>query len=189
MRLFGVVLTLGLLAGTSACSGGVDESERPRADESPSQAVDELATTLRTGQVAGKLPKQRRDATVEQIGAVVDGWIDAGFTGGEWPREIQGAYADFTDRARRQARNDAELTSAAAFSEDVDSVRATKRVVRVDLAVHERKAVGATARVVLDLETSGELEESVQVRGRLFLTPAGDGWKIFGYNLTRGGQQ
>lgn len=175
-----------LLAGTAACSGSEEGQSQTPAPNEP--AVETLATTLHTGQVVGRLPKHRTDAVVERVGDVVDGWIDAGFAGQEWPREISGAYVDFTDRARQQARREAEVTSAAGFSQDVESVEVTRRVVRVDVVAHDREPAGATARVRLVLETTGEMERTVRVRGRLFLTPTGDGWKVFGYDLTQGGQ-
>lgn len=180
-------VALVLLTALTACSGGDEEPDEPAAQE-PTAEVDALPTTLRAGKVEGRLPKQRVDNVVARVGAVVDGWIDAGFAGEEWPRKISGAYAEFTERAAAQASGDAELTSAAAFSQRVDSVEVTERVVRVDLVSHRRTPAGATARVRLTLETSGEVERTVRVRGRLFLTPSGNGWKIFGYDLTQGGQ-
>jgi len=30
------------------------------------------------------------------------------------------------------------------------------------------------------------VRHKVEVRGRLFLTPAPDGWRIFGYDVTKG---
>ncbi len=47
-------------------------------------------------------------------------------------------------------------------------------------------AAGATARVVLRFRTDGEVQRKVEVRGRLFLTPTPDGWRIFGYDVTKG---
>lgn len=171
----------------AACSSGTDdEPGEPPVDETP--VVEALPTTLRTGEVAGALGGKRTDAAVAAVGEVVDGWIDAAWAGGEWPREISGAYADFTARARDKAAKDSAVTSAARFSERVESVEVTKRVVRVDMAAPKGNVAGATARVVLDLATSGDVERKVQVRGRLFLAPAGGGWKIFGYDLTLGGQ-
>ena len=183
-----LVLGSFLLAGAGACSGGEEEPPEAPAESEPAPVVEALATTLHTGQVVGRLPERRADAVVERVGDVVDGWIDAGFAGEEWPREISGAYVGFTDRARKQAVGDAELTSAAGFSQQVDAVEVKRRVVRVDVVAHDREPAGATARVRLVLETTGEVERTVRVRGRLFLTPTGDGWKIFGYDLTQGGE-
>jgi hypothetical protein len=53
------------------------------------------------------------------------------------------------------------------------------------LAVHGR-AVGATARFVLRFRTEGKVARKIEVRGRLFLTPGPDGWRIFGYDVTKG---
>ena len=52
------------------------------------------------------------------------------------------------------------------------------------LAVKGRPS-GATARFVLRFATSGDVQRKVEVRGRLFLTPGTDGWRIFGYDVTK----
>lgn len=178
------VVALLLLAAATACSGGEEEAATPEA----TPTVEPMSTTLNTGEVAGKLGAPRVEEAVGQVGEVVDGWLDAAFAGGEWPREVTDAYGGFTARAAEKAAADGELTSAAGFSQQVEAVEVTRRVVAVDLAAPGGKLAGATARVKLDLETTGEVERTVRVRGRLFLTPGADGWKIFGYNLTQGDQ-
>jgi hypothetical protein len=41
--------------------------------------------------------------------------------------------------------------------------------------------------VFLDLAvTDGARDRLLELRGRLLLTPAGDGWQIFGYDLSLG---
>ena len=52
------------------------------------------------------------------------------------------------------------------------------------LAVRGR-AVGMTARFVLDFATTGELQRKVDVRGRLLLTRTDNGWKVFGYDVNK----
>ena len=42
-----------------------------------------------------------------------------------------------------------------------------------------------TARFVLDLATTGELQRKVEVRGRLLLTRTENGWKVFGYDVNK----
>lgn len=179
-----VALTALLLSSAVACSGGDDDEKAD--DPTPTQeAAPALATTSSVGQVAGRLPRKARRAAAEEVTAVVDQWIDAAHVGGEFPRTVgPEAWKVFTPAAARQARRQSALTSVAESSEQVESVTAKRRVVRVDLVGAGRKAVGATARVVLTYDTEGEQAQTVRVRGRLMLTPTKQGWKVFGHDLT-----
>jgi hypothetical protein len=67
----------------------------------------------------------------------------------------------------------------------IDAVTASRRMVRVDVLAVRGRAVGMTARFVLDLTTTGELRRKVEVRGRLLLTRTDNGWKVFGYDVNK----
>lgn len=176
--------TLLLLGGLAACTGGdvdTDEDTAPQ-QGAPTQAVE---TTAALGEVAGQLPRPARRAALDEVVDVVDGWIDAAHVGGEWPRAVGAeAYAGFTLAAARAAEQDAALTSAAEIGEQIEAVTVKRRAVRVDLVGANRRAVGATARVVLTYDATGEETQTVRVRGRLLLTPTKQGWKVFGHDLT-----
>ncbi len=43
-----------------------------------------------------------------------------------------------------------------------------------------------TARVRLGFRTTGELERTVRVQGRLYLTHNDGGWQVFGYDVSKG---
>lgn len=178
-----VALVLSALAG---CTDGDPAKDEPASTPEPTAQAPAVTTRASVGEVAGRLPRPARRSAVREVVEVVDGWIDAAHVGGEWPRAIgDEAYAGFTPAAAEAAQADAELTSAARFSEQVESVTVDRRRVRVDLVGARGRAVGATARVVLTYATSGEEDVTVRVRGRLLLTPAKQGWKIFGHDLTQ----
>ena len=69
---------------------------------------------------------------------------------------------------------------------EIAGVEATTRKVTVDVLAVKGQASGATARFVLRFRTDGDVQRKVEVRGRLFLTPGADGWRIFGYDVTKG---
>jgi hypothetical protein len=56
----------------------------------------------------------------------------------------------------------------------------------IDVLPAGGRAAGATARFRLEYTTTGDVRKSVAVRGRLFLTPGPDGWKVFGYDVAKG---
>ena len=57
---------------------------------------------------------------------MVDGWFDAAFVGGDWPRsDLDQAYPHFSAGAARDAERDAGLMSNARYGERLDSVEAT----------------------------------------------------------------
>lgn len=117
---------------------------------------------------------------------MVDAWFDAAFVGGEFPRPMgEGAWSGFTTEAAEKARKDQDVTSVAAVSEQVDGVAAVRRILRIDVLADKGRAEGVTARVFMEYETTGAVEGTFVVRGRLMLTREGTGWKIFGYDLTQ----
>lgn len=185
-----VILALVLLAGLVGCTGSSREPDERSAASPTDQASspEEAArpTRVLVGNVVGRLPKPRRRKVVRQVTSVVDDWLDAAYVGGTWPRRISGAFDGFTPVAARRARRDRSLTTGADVAERIDGVRVTKRAVRLDLLSASGRPVGVTARVTLDYKTSGDLQRKVSVRGRLLLTPARRGWKVFAYDLTKG---
>lgn len=190
-RLAVAVLVLGASTG---CSGGKRSGETPNAEggeatsttDSAPAAAEPVPTKVLLGQVVGQLPGPRRRALLAQVTPVVDGWLDAAYVGGTWPREISDAYPGFTAEAARQARRDQELTSNAEVSERIDGLAVTNRAVRFDVLAAGRRPVGVTARIALDYKTTGEVVSKVSVRGRLRLTQVRDHWRVFAYDLTKG---
>ena len=182
-------LIVALIAALTACSGDSSEpSAGPADDPSTSETTEapvETAVTL--GKLTGKLAKDKRDKTLQQVGEAVDAWFDAAYVGGDYPRnDFADSWPGFTVGATSEAKGDKALMSNQDIGAQISGVEATTRKVIVDILAVKRHAVGTTARVVLKFSTEGEVQRDVMVRGRLFLTWTPDGWRIFGYDVTKG---
>jgi hypothetical protein len=135
--------------------------------------------------VTGRLPAQRRDRVAQQVGAVVDGWLDHAYLG-DFPRsDYAAAFTGFTAGAAAKAQHELALMTNAAISGRIDQATATKRSVALDVLAVGQRPVGVTATVDLAFRTTGAAAGTQQVTGTLDLTPDGDGWKIFGYRISR----
>lgn len=183
-------LLVALLALPACSEDSADDPGRRDGQGAGQGAGRSLATQARLGEVVGRVPVAERRAALRRSRAVVDGWIDAAYVAGEWPRaSYPRAFAGFTPGARRQARGDLRLLTNAGIGRRVDSVRATQRRVTYDVLASRRRVAGVTARVQLRYRTTGEVRRTFTVRGRLFLTPTRQGWRVFGYDLTKGSRR
>ena len=182
------LLVLGLGAG--ACSGDSDSHAAPGdGGTSSSTAVAErtVATQVSFGTLTGRLPRDVRQRLSGQIGDVVDGWIDAAYVGGDYPRrDFSDVWPGFTAGAQAEAHHDRALMSNEDIGDRIDGVEPHKSVVKLDVLAVKQHAVGVTARVFVGFATTGDLEKEVRVRGRLFLTHTDRGWQVFGYDITKG---
>lgn len=174
-------------AGCTSSSDGSGPST-PSAAPSDATASPPLATRSRVGVVTGKLPQDRATRVVDEVTGVVDGWLDAAYVGGDYPRtDFRDAFPGFTRGAVARARSDRKLMSNADIGADVSSVAATRRRVSVDLLATRGRVRAATAHVRLVFRTEGGLASKVRVVGRLFLVrDAGGAWQVFGYDMTKG---
>lgn len=182
-----------LLGGLVGCSGGSDPAEPQSgatgsAGPSGSAAPRPVATRARAGEVMGRTRPAARRQAVRAVRRVVDGWIDAAYVDGPWPRKrVTGSFPGFTPAARRLAAGDARITTNAPVASRIDGVRATRRRLVVDMLANRRRTpVAATARLDLAYRTTGTVQRMFHVRGRLYLTRTSDGWRVFGYQLTKG---
>ncbi len=117
----------------------------------------------------------------------VDEWFDAAYVGGDYPRtDYSASWPGFTTGAKADAEDDKALMSNQDIGTEVSSVWATARRVSVDVLAVRGHAQGATARFVLKFKTDGDVQRKIEVSGRLFLTPSPEGWRIFGYDVTKG---
>jgi len=179
---------LALALGAGACSGGSDdEPEPPAAVPSGAPSSPAVRTDVSIGEVTGALPRHERRRLADRVGEVVDGWVEAAYLGGRYPRrDFADSWPGFTVGAKDDARRDKALMSNQDIGERIDGVQARRSQVRVDVLAVRRHAVAATARVVLRFRTTGDVERDVRVQGRLYLTPTGHGWRVFGYDMTKG---
>ena len=183
----GVAAALVLALATTACSGGSDEPA-DAGSTGPTQATDRpVEAQVSFGKITGKLPPDARDRLAQQVGDVVSGWTDAAYLGGDYPRrDFADAWPGFTAGAREEAHADRALTSNEDIGDRIDGVTAHKSLVRLDVLAVKQHPVGITAHVFLGFGTTGDVEREVRVKGRLFLTHTDGGWKVFGYDLTKG---
>jgi len=187
-RAAGTAATLLVLA---LVAGGCQDDAEPSADPTPSASTSvapPAKTAVTYGRVTGKLPTADRKRLAAKVGAVVDGWMDAAYVGGDYPRRgFSDAWPGFTPGARDEARHDRALMSNADIGRRVDTVDATRRRVRIDALAVRKRPVGVTAHVLLDFATTGKVKRKVRVQGRLYLTHRDGGWRVFGYDVTKGG--
>lgn len=182
-------LTLALGLGAGACSG--DDPGEP-AVESPSAtstapAERTVPTKVSFGEVTGPMDRRTRQQLARKVQAVVDGWTEAAYLGGDYPRHAFGdAWPGFTRGAQELARHDRALMSNQDIGDRIDDVHARRKVLVLDVLAVKGRPVGVTARVRLGFRTTGDLERTVRVTGRLFLTRADGQWKVFGYDVTKG---
>jgi hypothetical protein len=184
-----LLLLLALAAGGCSDRDETGPQPAPGSSASPTSAQEPVVTKTTIGSVTGRLSPQDRRHVVAEAGEVVDRWFDAAYVGGSYPRrDFDDAFPLFTVGARDQARGDQALMSNQDIGRRIDAVTATRRNVRVDVLAARGRAVGMTARFVLDFATSGKLERELEVRGRLLLTHTDAGWKVFGYDVTKGAE-
>ena len=177
---------LGLAVLASACSGDSDESADPGATSS-SSAGHEVETQVTWGKVTGTLPPGAREQVIATVGDLVDGWTEAAYLGGDYPRQdFSDAWPGFTPGAAQEAHGDRALMSNEDIGTRIDGVEPHKSAVRVDVLAVKKEPVGITAHVFLGFGTTGDLRREVRVTGRLFLTPTPQGWKVFAYDVTKG---
>lgn len=185
-----ISLAVLLVASLSACSGDDDGEPEPGGPDASAGADVEAPAPVETvatmGEVVGKLSGPRRARLTSHVTEVVDAWIDAAYLG-DYPRtDFDDAFPGFSDGAAEDARTDGALMSNAPLGPDLDEVVALQRRLTIDALAPGGRAVGVTARVVLTMRLSGEVDRKERVGGSLFMTYRDGDWQVFGYDVTRG---
>lgn len=181
-------LVLGLTSAGCSTDGPSDgptdgDVSRTRMDTvgAPDTTV-QVRTTM--PRVLGRLSQARRERFERDAGRLVSEYLTAAYLLERPSDGYRGAFPGFTTGARDLALRDVDTTSDASFS-GADEVSPRGAVAFLSVVASEGRAVGATARIFLDLSvTKGSQDILVEVRGRLLLSPTGDGWRIFGYDLS-----
>ena len=190
--------TLVVLAVVGAGCTGADDPET--APTTPTVSEGATATLeprpaparVRVTRVAGRMRPKDRDVLADNVGKVVSAYFDDAFLGGTQPRTRFGdGFATFTRDAARQARRQQRLTTNAKLGPTAEAVVPRRQRAFLSVLAPKGVATGVTAKVDLAyvVQRADRPDRTVTVRGRLLLTraPSG-GWKIFGYDLTRGDQ-
>lgn len=169
----------------ASCTSDPTSSDPPTPGDTPT-STPSTAPTLevdsRVTRVAGRLPESRRVQVAEAVGRLVTDYLEAAYLGGT----AADAFDAFTPRARRTAAREAGLLTARGLGEGAE-VSVADAAAYVSVLAPRARLLGATARVEVDLEVEdGDGLRQVPLRGRLMLTPTEDGWRIFGYDLSRG---
>jgi hypothetical protein len=184
------LLALALVAAVAGCTAD-DESEpgpspQTSASSAPTLMVEPGPLRVRLAPVRGQLAEQARDDVRATMRRVLGAWMEGGFGAQDGPDHPQ-AYARYTPRAGDLARRQRAVTTNAALGPELVEVVPTRRVAEVSVLAAGGRAVGASADVLLVLVGAREdgSQTELVVRGRLRLTPTSDGWKVFGFDLTR----
>jgi hypothetical protein len=148
-----------------------------------------VATVTTLHAVGKRLDADHRSRVKGGVTGVIDPWFDGAFLG-DFPRsDWSSAFAGFTKGAAAdgQAR-DLDLLTNAGIAGQIDSATATRRRVRLNVFTFNGHPRGATAHFVLDFTTEGDLEQTLSVRGDLYLAKDKGEWKIFGYDVDQAEQ-
>ncbi len=175
------------------CSADPVEPSRTPAPAEPTDTITgdvvppeppELATTAEVGRIVGRLPGPRRKSVRKQVTRVVDRWWEASYLGAGSETDLATAFPGFTIGASTRARFDRKLMTNTALG--ADSIMPLMRKVRLDLLAVRQRVRSVTARFDFRVRTTGDRSGRLRVRGRLFLTRRAAGWRIFGYDVSKG---
>ncbi len=155
----------------------------------PTLALKDAPLVVTVKSTAGTLSHDRLSSAKVSIGRVVDGWLEAAFIGGDYPRDdFTSAFARFTAGAARDAERDRALLTNVTLGPELVDVAARRRAVKLSILAAHHRPQGASARVHLTL--AGVRDDgsvlNLYVSGDLYLTRTeGNTWKIFGFDLDR----
>lgn len=181
------LLVAALVLGLAACTstGDSDAGEAPSSSATP--PAPPLPTTVKVGVVTGRVGAQEKERAVSNVTRAVDGWFDAAYVAGDYPRAaFDDAFPRFTKGAAKEAVQDEALMSNADIGSRIDRVTPKARRLTIDLLGVRGVAQAATARVRLVFVTEGEVARRVTVSGRLRLVRQNRVWRVFGYDVTKG---
>lgn len=182
-------IAVALALATGACSGdGSDKSGPTEPSSSGPTSAPPVQTSARLGTITGHLAGKQRKPLKNGVTVAVDRWFDHAFVAGHYPRgDFHDAFAGFTAGARNEAVRDRRLMSNADIGRRIDAVDANRRRLHIDVLAVHGKPVGVTARFALVFTTSGRVHKRFRVQGSLFLTHTHRHWRVFGYDVTKGG--
>lgn len=171
-------------SATAAPTSGPTRTPRPRPTLTPRHP--DQPVHLRTSVSGAGLTGTQRARIRTGVGKAIDGWLRAGFLAGPFPqRSYPHAFDTFTAGAKADAQaHEAVLTNGRRGAR-IHSIRATKQRATVQVWSHRGKPAGATARVqmVARAGLAKGRHQTISVHGTVQLTPVGNRWKIFGFDI------
>jgi hypothetical protein len=177
-----------VLVGAAGCEHGDDVGKGGGGGKGGSSSGHDDASpvaTVTTLHFAGKkLDAAHRERVKTGVDEALDPWFDGAFLG-DFPRsDWSAAFAGFTRDAAADAQGrDLDLLSNAAIGDQIDSATAIRRRVRLNVFAAKGHPRGATAHVVLEFRTAGDVAESMSVRGDLYMVKEKGQWRVFGYDV------
>lgn len=191
-----------MLAALSACTSAAT------APDTPTPEMEEQTVSLRVSapvtRVAGRLSEKDRLAVRREVEALVAEYVTAAFLDpGTPPDQL---FPGFTEGATRLARTQGAVLSRADLVAGAATVAVASVEAPVNVLAPKGRPAGATARLDLTLtvtpppdddtgtesdadpDPGEQASQDVRLQGRLLLTPVGQGWKIFGFDVIRTGR-
>jgi len=149
----------------------------------PAPEAESVAFELSLGPGASGLSPADRDQLQTAVGDTLSAYVVDAFLG-DYPRDdFVAALDSFTSGGARLAAEQLDVVTGAGFGSPEDVV-ATRLDARLSTFAPDEEASGVSAAVNFEFEVADDgSTELVQVAGRLMLTPEGDEWKIFGFDL------
>jgi hypothetical protein len=175
----------GTAIGLAGCDSGDDIGDRKEGSTSShGKDVAPVATVTTLHSTGEKLNEAHRARVKAGVSEAIDPWFDDAFLG-DFPRsDWSSAFAGFTKGAAADALGrDLDLLTNAAIADQIDAATATRRRVRLNVFSYRGHPRGATAHFVLDFTTRGGVEETLRLRGDLYLSKVKGVWKVFGYDV------
>ncbi len=151
------------------------------------EAVRETRLSASLGVVTGRLDRSARERVREDVRRVVARWVATAYVGDGWPRGRAAlAFPGFTPGAAAQARDDRALLSNADLDDRLQEVLVRRHEVTLDVLARDGRPQAVTARLVLGMRLTGDVERDERVTGSLYLTRTGQDWRVLGYDVRRG---
>jgi hypothetical protein len=188
-----LLLAVAALAScTSDDDSGADDSTSTSTAPDVTLTRPDAPLGVRIVEMGGGIAKDRRAAISDALSKPVASWIRGSYLDPSYPTsDFAAGFSSWTTTAAKLGEKDEDTTTNAAIGPSTVAVVADRQQVKLFVFGEKGKVGGATARVYLKLTAQHEDGSlaSVLVKGALFLTPADGGWKIFGYDLSRTGDQ
>lgn len=176
LALLVTVVVLWLTTG-SGCNDDEPEPDRPESQSVP------LELTL--GRGSSDLATEVSDTFQNDVVDTLSGYVVSAFLG-DYPRsDFVEALDWFTTDGAEVAAGQLNVLTGTLF-EDADSVVATKLEARLAPFAPGQQPAGVSAAIQFSFDVTEDGDTStVTLTGRLMLVPEDDGWRIFGFKVSR----